>query len=670
MSIASARIGEPAYANAGSCAITLARRRYKDSSSIVVRLRYRVALLFSIAALFVPVSARAQVDLRGVSPSRSVSDSKAKLAQRVERVLAYYRRQGRASFDAERGMHGAFVRPAIAELWAGGDMRAINEALLSPLARPWANYGSTVNVIPGVCQREGDYDFVAQGLLRLAYLARQRPGALKQATYERIAWELLPERGARQVRSFQLGICGRHDETENHILMTETARYLTNQLLVALGRKEARFDNRANGFDPWLLKRMQRALSHHFDEYNARPYQGYTVGALENLHSYASSPAVSRAAGMTLDYLSAIFAVQSNGLRRFPPFRRQARYEDSQRVDDHDSETARFAMLAGNYHFYERYDYQVSYGSRFMFNAALSEYRPDDAVLDLVIDKSHNRYYQKLHHDNVEVYASSDSFLISAGGVFARHFQFGSDEQHGWARPTVLIPTRDIQVDPRAWLRIEGNSTRRRRNNTCVAPGFACGLNVRIPDHIPASCREQHGSFTFLDLTGPRCGVNQGFYAAVYRRPCASARCRAAADNYGFIEAREGGELSFRAFVDAVLAENAKVVSSDVRASYVTSDGRKIVFEPVSIDTERWPIISIDGVREERSFQRWPLAQGDVINARGDGLVTVDNRHMGVRIELDMRDALAPQKRVIRTGRKPAYEVAVSQPSPAAPAAL
>jgi hypothetical protein len=636
---------------------------------ILVRSSFCVALLVSIFTVCVPLGARAQIDLRGVSPSRNVGDARAKLAQRVERVLAYYRRQGRASFGAERNMHGSFVRPAIAQLWAGGDMRAINDALLSPLARPWAAYGSTVTVVPGFCQREGDYDFVAQGLIRLAYLAKQRPGSLKQATLERIAWELLPERGARQMRRFQLGLCGSHVETENHILMTETARYLTNQLLVGLGRKEERFDNRKSGFDAWLLKRLKHALSEHFEEYNARPYQGYTVGALENLHAYAASPEVSRAAGMTLDYLSAVFAVQSNGLRRFPPFRRKARYSDSVRVEDHDSETARFALLAGNYHFYERYGWQVPYGSRFMFNAALSEYRPDDAVLDLVIDKTHNRYYQKLHHDNVEVYASSDSFLISAGGVFARHFQFGSEEQHGWARPTVIIPTRDTSVDPRAWLRIEGATTKRRRNNTCVAPGFACGLNVRIPDHIPANCREQHGSFTFLDLTGPRCSVNQGFYAAVYRRPCDSARCRSAADNFGFIEARESGELSFRAFVDAVLKQNGRVMSSDVRASYVTSDGRKLVFEPIGLDTRRWPIVSVDGVREERAFERWPLAQGDVINARGDGLVSIENRHLGVRIELDMRDALAPEKRIIHTGRRPVYEVATTTP-PEPPAAL
>jgi hypothetical protein len=626
-----------------------------------VRLSYCVAVLVLGCAVFVPTLARAQVDLQGVAPSRSVAEARERMGLRVERVLAYYRRQGRPSFSAERKMHGSFVRPAIAELLAGGDMRAINDALLSPLARPWAEYGSTVKVIPGFCQREGDYDFVAQGLVRLAYMARQRPGALKQATYARIAWELLPERGARQARRFQLGLCGSHVETENHVLMTETARYLTNQLLVQLGQKTARFDNRGSGFDAWLLERMKHALSEHFEEYNARPYQGYTVGALENLHSFAASPEVSAAAGMTLDYLSAVFAVQSNGLRRFPPFRRKEKYSDSQRVDDHDSETARFAMLAGNYAFYERYGYRVPYGSRFMFNAALSEYRPDDAILDLVIDKSHNDYYQKLHHDNVELYASSESFLISAGGVFSRHFQFGSEEQHGWARPTVVMPTRDIGVDPRGWLRVEGASNKRRRNNTCVLPGFACGLNVRIPDHIPASCREQRGAFTFLDLTAPRCAVNQGFYAAVYRRPCDSARCRSAADNYGFIEVREGSELSFRAFVDAVLSLNQRVVRSATRAAYVTSDGREIVFEPIAVDTERWPVVSVDGVREQRSFARWPLAQGDVINARGDGLVTIDNRHMGVRIELDMRDALAPERRVIRTARRPVYEVAQNE---------
>jgi hypothetical protein len=49
--------------------------------------------------------------------------------------------------------------------------------------------------------------------------------------------------------------------------------------------------------------------------------------------------------------------------------------------------------------------------------------------------------------------------------------------------------------------------------------------------------------------------------------------------------------------------------------------------------------------------------------------VSIDNRHLGVRIELDMRDALAPEKRIIHTGRRPVYEVATTEP-PEPPAAL
>src|SRR4051794_22910814 len=112
-------------------------------------------------------------------------------------------------------------------------------------------------------------------------------------------------------------------ETENHILMIETARYLTNQLLfqqeVANAAAEGRapehdqYDNNRNGGGQdgkpplvvFILGMLQNILTSDFTEYNARPYQDYSMVAVMNLAAYAYDDRVKLAARMVLDYISA-----------------------------------------------------------------------------------------------------------------------------------------------------------------------------------------------------------------------------------------------------------------------------------------------------------------------------------------------------------------------------
>jgi hypothetical protein len=141
-------------------------------------------------------------------------------------------------------------------------------------------------------------------------------------------------------------------ETENHVLMIATARYLTNQLLYPrfLGKTIGPgvplwpfYDNRRNGnvddsvptcMDQ-VLYLLRNKLRDDFAEYNAKPYQEETRWALLNLFSYAYDAEVRLAAGMVLDYVSAHIAVSSSDLRRMVPFRR--RNEDpNQRQDSAD----------------------------------------------------------------------------------------------------------------------------------------------------------------------------------------------------------------------------------------------------------------------------------------------------------------------------------------------
>jgi hypothetical protein len=109
-------------------------------------------------------------------------------------------------------------------------------------------------------------------------------------------------------------LAGQYPETENHRLMIESTRFLNNQLIIqTLGP-----DNSSNTINAqkdvktWLLKKFKYVAQHDFIEYNARPYQDYSLTALQNLGDFATDPDVKNGARMLLEYSAAKFAVGSN----------------------------------------------------------------------------------------------------------------------------------------------------------------------------------------------------------------------------------------------------------------------------------------------------------------------------------------------------------------------
>src|SRR5262249_2288830 len=77
-------------------------------------------------------------------------------------------------------------------------------------------------------------------------------------------------------------------ETENHLLMINTSRYLTNQAMIEALDDEGGYPNedeiqsQQDDTRDWLLERLQRIARNDFDEYNARPYQRYSINAVLN----------------------------------------------------------------------------------------------------------------------------------------------------------------------------------------------------------------------------------------------------------------------------------------------------------------------------------------------------------------------------------------------------
>ena len=278
-----------------------------------------------------------------------------------------------------------------------------------------------------------------------------------------------------------LGVHVDISETENHVLMIATARYLTNQLLYQgdfhLDKdRDPAHDNRRNGCLEQLCGLLRNYLRDDFAEYNAKNYQEETRHALLNLCSYAYDGEVRLGARMVLDYVSTHIAVSSNDLRRMVPFRRNSeginvnllpgevdQFMDVGLLDASatgaDPMPAQFALLAGNTRTYQKPNYRVwpddpkparpwdwaitpNFGAELTLGA-ISDYRLPPSVHDLFINDLHRRLFQRIHRfameepgqqrncDNMEIYASSSSYLITAGGRPARWVIEGSDTVFG-----------------------------------------------------------------------------------------------------------------------------------------------------------------------------------------------------------------------------------------------
>ena len=255
-------------------------------------------------------------------------------------------------------------------------------------------------------------------------------------------------------------------ETENHLMGILAANYLGNQLLYQRTQKLAN-DNLRNGnadgapnTTSELLATLRGFLINEFQEYNARPYQDFTMSALLNLASYAYDDQVRLAARMVLDYVSAKIAVSSEDLRRAPPFRRRNELPHyGPTIDGNflgsplavsfggyepDPQIEYYSLLAGNTGIFfspsvASTGVPVGFLPGFyeweLVHAALADYRIPPSILDLFINKDHRQFYQFFHHGSGsgeyadELYAGSPSYLISAGG-----------------RPTTYSARADVKV--------------------------------------------------------------------------------------------------------------------------------------------------------------------------------------------------------------------------------
>ena len=641
--------------------------------------------------------------------------------------------------------------------WGRGLRSMVSRAILGATPGWCGTFGPGVDGAPSVAAKdrtEGNYDMTQMFLLPIAY---RHYDDITPAAREYLITQLLACGRIHRPRKDDTFTSGSNPndwsragfisplaehidigETENHILMIVTARYLTNQLMYQ--RKPlTKYDNLRNGGDDYpsctalLLTLLRRIIRGDFSEYNAKPYQSETRWALLNLCTYAYDHAVRLGARMVLDYLSAHMAVSSNDLRRLLPFRRINIDENTPHtaqgymtvgiVDVHqgaDPMARYFAMQAGNLRAYQRpelgrgpFPCRIEDGGVDMAIEVLSAYRLPRSIHDLFVNDLNRRFFQRLHRtirhevggnrncDNMEIYAASPSYLITAGGepaTWAIDPDIASvldgdteSKQRGVAVTTSFMATGDqgktaselIQFGEFSsksvyWFKWKFFGYEVKETNIAVlksvanygvAPDFACGHQVWLPQWVNAENSQNidgtpvdpHVSpgFSFVNMgTIGSKRRKPGFFLAIYQQTPGGMSLLEAYDTW------RNAELTFDQFREGVHRRNAGLqLISNTPAQYVTSaldrieftiwkdnDGKRgsesgaevstVVYEdPRSIDAL--------GHADKKTSQ---LVNGTVMNSPGDAIVVINNPMRRSTVTLDFSDEARPTRFDSETG--------------------
>ena len=309
----------------------------------------------------------------------------------------------------------------------------------------------------------------------------------------------LPSIIFRRIEEFNIYL--QIDDTENHTLMIQVARYLINQLYYTYNPnlQVDDYNNDKNGNTKKLLYLLSTFMNQdQFYEYNSKPYQGSTVVAINLLHTFANDQNIKMATQNLLDMITAYNTVQSDHLRRFVPFRRQPAYVGITQSWAGDGEYQRLAIQVGNQNVFPEI------GKTECIMTTQSSYRIDPILVDLffpssfhpgnetttvnitVINRSSknttfetetappNPLYFVGNTQVAQIYASTSKVLLSSGGhgtkadvgnrlitpknrplvqkvnvrlrylykTFVLNFLFNTitEEENGWSRPTAIIP--------------------------------------------------------------------------------------------------------------------------------------------------------------------------------------------------------------------------------------
>ncbi len=225
--------------------------------------------------------------------------------------------------------------------------------------------GTTSDTSP--CTRSGDLDVT---LAQLLHLISKYRSFIPAGTMSHLRDVLKPWGGPAREDPYVSpdGSCLGYAviESENHLLLQESDKYLINALLAGqnLGSD---YDNSTNR--TWILRFLQQIVRGDFYEYNALPYGRYQLKALLLLHDYSGDASIQAASEGVLDWIFAKESVSANMDRDHRPFRRRPepdRYARSEwwlGTGPTSASVAELALLVGPVqHVHEDIDLQLDNG--------------------------------------------------------------------------------------------------------------------------------------------------------------------------------------------------------------------------------------------------------------------------------------------------------------------
>jgi hypothetical protein len=487
-------------------------------------------------------------------------------------------------------------------------------------------------------------------------------------------------------------------ETENHLLMIESSKYLVNQLLFKQTGDEA-YDNPRNNMLLFLMNFLQVIAKFDFMEFNARPYQRLSLHAIMNLYEFAEDQVLRTASAIILDYVMMKFAVSCSRERRISPFRRLQERIFYPGDEFNDLTVANGDQVGGFFHAWLGPVDQASvptttYWAGWEDNgviAGLSTYRPPAAAyaaartrhapVQHVICHGKRGQYLSLADDEadggVEIYYQSPSFVLNAGGSFLNsgygHDAISLPSIHAWAQTSraqaiALIPARldvmfgdlirlDHYPDPTG-TPCPDSPIRGTAVNMGMHRGLACGANLRVPQlWLDYTGTTWSGPWLFLNLNEPKPGnAPLGFYVAVYATPMApAADVDPVPDNLGLFYAMEadltefgGPAMAFEDFERMTRDRNAdlpSLLSYGQTLIFHTPDDRHISIWLNQTSDKYTPRADDEG-SQLPGFDARPLAVGPYLSSPRsdghDGYIEIRQPDSDVPLILDFQDAFQP----------------------------
>lgn len=559
---------------------------------------------------------------------------------------------------------------------------------------------------------EGNYDMTLMHLIPMAYkyfdslsgdareylisMLMQRGRIHRPRLEDRFTSGRAPDDWDRAGYISPAGVHINIGETENHILMIATGRYLTNQLVYQRDR-QSDYDNRRNGAADTasctsiILTLLRNILRDDFSEYNAKPYQSESRHAILNLCTFAYDDEVRLAARMVLDYISARVAVSSDDLRRMVPFRRRNEAPYNNRggnfmtvplleADGADPMGAIYAVQAGNIRGFENYEdntFSMRESGADLTIEGVSDYRLPASIHDLFVNDLHRRFFQRVHRtdrsnhsdemggnrncDNMEIYAGSPSYLITAGGSPSTWAidprvdgvligASAQEKQLGVAVTTSFIPTASGHADAGDLLQFGqfGEGPKTGVKNYGVAPDFACGPSWHMPSWAPVGMRP--AGFAFFDLRQSFARPDgAGFFLAVFFD-----------GSFALLEAFDTWLhpdifASLDEFSADVSSRNPNLrLANNEPFTYTTWNRNRVqalIWDLPDTETNGAEVLSItygntdpaDRVGDAGNVKNRFL-NGTVLNNPAEAVVEISNVFLGTKIILDMSDPWNPRR--------------------------